>query len=251
MRTFQAFLQRPPQSTRDWACAQRLTNPTSAVYQEALKRDRQSWLLQEPCSRSALVVMRYAASKSGLYRLPAHGWDRGTEDDAERRLRGAVRELESRGRRALRRCPAVDQASLKGLRAGVDHGAQLLYDGLQVHSLDKGELCTAVCEHLARPCIAKAPALLTRLARAAGVDLTALRRSVPALAQRLDCLAAAVQDAASASRDYLEELSAVLVAQRAARPARARVVHRSQCLRRGRRKLLARARQTQCPAYST
>ena len=259
MRTFQAFLQRPPQSTRDWACAQRLTNPTSAVYQEALKRDRQSWLLQEPCSWSALVVMRYAASKSGLYRLPAQGWDRGTEDGAERRLRGAVREPKSQGRRASRRRPAVDQAALaereatelESLRAGVVHGAQLLYDGLPVHSLDEGELCTAVCEHLARPCIAKAPALLARLAGAAGVDLTALRRSVPALAQRLDCLAAVVQDAVSASRDYWEELSAVLVAQRAARPARARVVCRSQCLHRGRHKLLAQARQTQCPAYFT
>ena len=92
---FQAFLQRPPQSTRDWACAQRLTNPTSAVYQEALKRDRQSWLLQEPCSWSALVVTRYAASKSGPYRLPAQGSDRRTGDDAERRLRRAVCELES------------------------------------------------------------------------------------------------------------------------------------------------------------
>ena len=250
MRTFQAFLQRPPQSTRDWACAQRLANLMSAVYQEALKRERQSWLLQEPCSRSALVVTRYAASKSGLYRLPAQGWDRGSEDGAERRLHGAVCEPESGGRRASRQRPAVDQAALaervatelEGLRAGVVHGAQLLHDGLPVHSLDEGELCAAVCEHLAWPCIAKAPPVFG-LARwpsgAAGVDLTALRRSVPALAQRLDCLTAAVQDAVSASRDYWKELSAVLVAQRAARPATARVVCRSQCLHRGHRKLLA------------
>ena len=111
---------------------------------------------------------------------------------------------------------------LEGLRAGVVHGAQLLHDGLPVHSLDEGELCAAVCEHLAWPCIAKAPPVFG-LARwpsgAAGVDLTALRRSVPALAQRLDCLTAAVQDAVSASRDYWKELSAVLVAQRATRPS--------------------------------
>ena len=64
---------------------------------------------------------------------------------------------------------------LEGLCAGDVHGAQLLYDRLLVHSLDKGKLSTAVCEHLARPCIAKAPALLVQLAGAADVDLTALR----------------------------------------------------------------------------
>ena len=40
--TFQVFLRRPPQSTRDWAHAQRLTSPTSSVYQDALRHDRQS-----------------------------------------------------------------------------------------------------------------------------------------------------------------------------------------------------------------
>ena len=66
-------------------------------------------------------------------------------------------------------------------------------------------------------------------------------------------IAEAVQDAVSASRDYWEELRAVLVAQRAARPARARVVRRSQCLHRAdvASLILAQARQTQCPAYFT
>ena len=49
---------------------------------------------------------------------------------------------------------------------------------------------SCVREHLARPCIAKAPALLARLAGAAGVDLAAVRWSVPALAQQLGCLSA-------------------------------------------------------------
>ena len=50
----------------DSGLGMRPTNPTNAVYQEALKRNQQSWLLQEPCSQPALVVTRYAVSKGGL-----------------------------------------------------------------------------------------------------------------------------------------------------------------------------------------
>ena len=136
-------------------------NPASSVYQEALKRDRKSWILKEPCLRSALVVTKYADSLSGLYRLPAQGWDRRVAAAAERRLRGAVRDAVLPGRRMSRRHPTVDQAvlvervaaELEGLRTGVVQGAQLLYDGLLIHSLSEGELCVTICEHLARPCI--------------------------------------------------------------------------------------------------
>ena len=78
--------------------------------------------------------------------------------------------------------------------------------------------------------------------------MTALRRSEPALVQRLDCLAASVQDEVSASRGYWEELRAALAVQHASRPAHVRVVRRSQCLHCAAicagRKLLAQAWQT-------
>ena len=86
--TFRAFLTRPPAATRAWARAQGIRNPSSAVCQDAILKDRQEWILQEPCSRSDLVVTGYDKSKSGLFRLPAQGWDRGVASDAERRLRG-------------------------------------------------------------------------------------------------------------------------------------------------------------------
>ena len=109
---------------------------------------------------------------------------------------------------------------LTGLRDGVIQGARLLYDGLPIHLLGKGALLTAACAHLARPCIAGARELLGRLAEAAGVDATALRRSEPALMQRLDCLVASVQDEVAASCGYWEELCAALAMQRASRPGR-------------------------------
>ena len=129
-------------------------------------------------------------------------------------------------------------------RDGVIQGAHLLYDGLPVHSLGEGALFTATRAHVARPCIADARELLGRLAEAAGVDATALRRSEPALMQRLDCLAALVQDEVAALRGYWEELRAALAARRASRPAYVRVVRRAQCLHRAGRKLLAQAGQT-------
>ena len=107
------------------------------------------------------------------------------------------------------------------------------------------------CIHLARPCIWDASLLLAELADAAGVDVTALRRSSPGLAQRLDCLAAAVQDAVQVSRAFWAELCAALTAQRAARPTRARVVRSSLCLHRRQRKLLAKAWQTRACDPST
>ena len=96
--------------------------------------------------------------------------------------------------------------------------------------------------------------LLGELADAAArawVDVAALRRSSPGLAQRLDCLAAAVQDAVQESRAFWMELCTVLTAQRAARPAQARVVRSSLCLHRRRRKLLMTAWQTRACDPST
>ena len=72
-QTFQASLQRPPQSTRNWARERRMTDPSSDEYLTALKRDRQSWLLDEPCLRPDLVVTPYDMSMQGLYRLVAAG----------------------------------------------------------------------------------------------------------------------------------------------------------------------------------
>lgn len=66
MLTFQAFLQRPRRSTREWASAQQLRNPSNSGYQEALKRDRRSWLLKEPCLRPALIVTHVSPACAGL-----------------------------------------------------------------------------------------------------------------------------------------------------------------------------------------
>ena len=107
-----------------------------------------------------------------------------------------------------------------------------------------GELCQAVCDHLAQPCIRDAPLLLGELANAAGVDVTALQQSSPGLAQQLDCLSAAVQNAVQESCAFWMELCAALTAQRAVRLARARVVCSSLCLHWRQRKLLVKARQT-------
>ena len=119
-------------------------------------RDRQEWILREPCSRSDLVVTEYGDSKSGLFRLPAQGWDRGVAADAKRRLRGLVPAPPS-GQRSSRRQPSPDTAvvadkvaaELAGNLKEVKRGARLLYDGLPVHSLGEGQLCTAVTAHLA------------------------------------------------------------------------------------------------------
>ena len=125
-------------------------------------------------------------------------------------------------------------AELTGLRDGVSQGARLLYGGLPIHSL----------RPFTRPCIAGARKLLGRLAEATGVNATVLRRSDPALMQRLDCLATSVHDGVAASRGYWEELRAVLAAQHASRPAYVRVVCCSQCLHHAGRKLLVQAWQT-------
>ena len=158
VQTFRAFLQHPQQSTRDWARGRRLTDPSSAEYQTALKRDRQSRLLEGPCLRPGLVVTPHDMSIHGLYRLPAQGWDRRCEDAAVRRLRGASANPDPRGRRESRRRLAPDQpvlaervaTELAGLRDGFIQGARLLYRRLPVHSLGEGALFTATCAHLAR-----------------------------------------------------------------------------------------------------
>ena len=100
--TFQVFLARPLATTRAWALVRGFRSPSNAVYQEALLRDRQEWILREPCSRSDLVVTAYSDSKCGLFRLPAQGLDRGVADAAERRLRSLAPALPS-GRRSSRR----------------------------------------------------------------------------------------------------------------------------------------------------
>jgi hypothetical protein len=74
--TFRAFLTQPPESTRAWAHARGFRSTSDAEFQTALLRDRQVWILREPCSRSDLVVTAYSDSKNGLFRLPAQGWDR-------------------------------------------------------------------------------------------------------------------------------------------------------------------------------
>ena len=243
-----------------------LTGPSSDEYLTALKRDRQSWLLEEPGLRPPgpgpgpdLVVMLHDMSMQGLYRLPAQGWDRRCENAAVRRLRGASAGPAPRGRRASRQRSAPNQlvlaervaTELTGLRDGIIQGVCLPYDGLPVHSLGEGALFTATCAHLARPCIAGAHELLGRLAEAAGVNTTTLQRPELALMQRLDWLAASVQDEVVASCDYWEELRAALAEQRASRPTRVRVVRRSQCLHRVSRKLLAQAWQTRTCDPST
>ena len=112
---------------------------------------------------------------------------------------------------------------------------------MPINSLGEGALFHATCARLARPCIPKVHELLACLTAAARVDPLALRRSEPALVQRLDSLAVSVQEEVVTLRDYWEELLAEMTTQRALRPARARarVVRRSQCLHRGSRKLLA------------
>ena len=54
-----------------------------------LKRDRQSWLLEEPCLRPDLIVTLYDMSMQGLYRLPAQGWDHWCEGAAVHCLHSA------------------------------------------------------------------------------------------------------------------------------------------------------------------
>ena len=130
-----------------------LTDPSSNEYQTALKQDRQSWLLEEPCLRPDLVVTLYDLSMQGLYRLPAQGWDCWCADAAVRCLHGASADLGLRGQRMSQRRPAPDQlmlaepprvaTELTGLRAC------LLYDGLPVYLLGEGALFTATCAHLA------------------------------------------------------------------------------------------------------
>ena len=116
-------------------------------------------------------------------------------------------------------------AELAGILKEVERGARLLYDGLPVHSLGEGQLCTAVTAHLDRPCIAYAGCLLRDLASAAALDVAALRRSSPDLARTLERRAAEVQAAVEASRAYWLEMAELLAAQRQVRPARLRVVH--------------------------
>ena len=71
-------------ATLAWANAQGIRNPSDADYQGALLKDCQELPLQEPCLRPDLVVAEYGASKKGLFRLPAQGWDRKVAEDAGR-----------------------------------------------------------------------------------------------------------------------------------------------------------------------
>ena len=73
--------------------------------------------------------------------------------------------------------------------------------------------------------------------------MAALRGTAPDLARTLEGRAAEVQAAVEVSRAYWLEMADVLAAQRQARPARTRVVRRSQCLHRKRRKLATKGWQ--------
>ena len=192
----------------------------------------------------------YSDSKNGLFRLPAQGWDRRVAEDAERRLRDLA-PVPPSGRRSSRHrsAPAAEvvadkvAAELAGILQEVERGTRLLYDGLPVHSLGEGQLCAAVSAHLGRPCIADTECLLRDLTLAAALDVVALRGSSPDLARTLERRAAEVQAAVEVSRAYWLEMADVLAAQRQARPARTRVVRRSQCLHRQRRKLATKGWQ--------
>ena len=192
----------------------------------------------------------YGDSKSGLFRLPAQGWDRGVVADAERQLRDLIPASPS-GRRSSRRQMSPDAevvadrvaAELAGILEEVERGARLLYNGLPVHSLGEGQLCTAVTAHLDQPCIADEGCLLRDLASAAALDVAALRRSSPDLARTLKSRAAEVQAAVEASWAYWLEMAELLAAQRQARPARLRVVRRSQCLHHRHRRLATKGWQ--------
>ena len=199
VQTFQAFLQRPLQSTCDWVCGCWLTDPSSDEYQTALKRDRQSWLLEEPCLCPDLVVTPYDMSMQGSYRLPAQDWDHRCEDAAVRRLRGASADLAPHGRRASRRRPAPDQLVLAERVATELTGLRDLASFRVRACCMAGYLsiCWASVFCLRQPALILPDrallahaSLLGRLAEAeaAGVDATALRRSEPAPMQRLDCL---------------------------------------------------------------
>ena len=76
--------------------------------QAALLKDRQEWILREPYSRSDLVVTGYNESMSGLFCLPAQGWDRRVAQDAERQLRDFVLAPALQGRHSSRRQPTPD-----------------------------------------------------------------------------------------------------------------------------------------------
>ena len=169
--------------------------------------------------------MRYTDSQEGLFRLPTQGWDRRVAEDAAGQLCGAQSAPAPAGRHVSHQQPAADPEALAesvatkltALWACVVQGSRLLYGRLLVHSLGAGELCWVVCDHLTQLCIRDAPLLPEELADAAGVDVAALRRSSPSLAQRLDCLAVAVQDVVQESCTFWMELCAVLMAQHAAR----------------------------------
>ena len=81
--------------------------------------------------------------------------------------------------------------------------------------------------------------------------MTTLRQSPPGLAQRLDCLAAAVLDAVQESRAFWTELCVALTAQRTAQPTRAQVVRSSLCLHWWQRKLPMKAWQPRACNPST
>ena len=182
------------------------------------------------------VVTGYTESKSGLFRLLAQGWDQGVASDAERRLRGSIAAPAPRGQHSSHRQPTPDAevvasrvaAELAGILQEVWQGAQLLYNGLSVHSLGEAQLCQAVTAHLGLPCIADAERLLSDLASAATLDMTALRRSSPGLVWKLECCAAEIQTTIQASWGCWLEMAAGLAEQREARPAQLRVVHSSQ-----------------------
>ena len=137
----------------------------------------------ELCSWPDLIVMAYANSKAGLFRLLAQGWDHRVAEDAERRLRGLAIAPPSGWRSSHHQSsPTAEEevagrvaAELAGILQEVERGARLLYDGLPVHSFGEGQLCTAVSAHLDRPCITDAEVLLCDLASTAALDMPALQ----------------------------------------------------------------------------
>ena len=74
--TFRAFLVRLLQLTRDWAGVHGFRSSADVVYQAALQKDGQDWILKEPCSRPDLVATTYADSKKGLFlpKTEIGGW---------------------------------------------------------------------------------------------------------------------------------------------------------------------------------
>ena len=170
------------------------------------------------------MLMVLLQNRSFCTAMLCQGWDWRVAEDTAGQLCSTQSALAPAGCHASHQQPATDpealaeciMTELTPLWAGVVQGSRLLYGRLLVHSLGEGELCQAVCDDLMQLCIQDVPLLLEELTDAAGVSMTALRWPSPGLAQRLDCLAAAVQDAVQELCTFWAELHAALTAQCAA-----------------------------------